>query len=222
MDMELDTEQPIAGPSNPVHGAHARTVHVSFDLDDLSNLEQQYALSFLSPPLPLTHILSCSFYDTGYADGLSHGRIHGLIEGRELGREKGFELWEEVGFYEGFARTWSALLDKGGVGGLGGGETARPRALQSLTRLLALVERFPTTNPTPSSEPASSTPEHEAEADAESAAHGGDTPPENADMTALLARTRAQYRTLCSTLGVRPRMAVAQNAGAELGRKLAF
>ena len=50
-----------------------------------------------------------SFYDAGHADGFAHGRIHGLIEGRALGREKGFEMWEELGFYEGTARAWRAL-----------------------------------------------------------------------------------------------------------------
>ena len=50
------------------------------------------------------------FYDSGYQDGFAHGRIHGLIEGRALGREKGFEMWEEIGFYEGFALTWRAIL----------------------------------------------------------------------------------------------------------------
>lgn len=41
-----------------------------------------------------------------------HGRTHGLIEGRALGREKGYELWEEIGFYEGFAKFWEAVSRK--------------------------------------------------------------------------------------------------------------
>ena len=49
------------------------------------------------------------FYDVGYKDGYAHGRLHGLIEGRALGAEKGFELWEELGFYEGAARLWAAV-----------------------------------------------------------------------------------------------------------------
>ncbi|KZT58046.1 hypothetical protein CALCODRAFT_482738 [Calocera cornea HHB12733] len=214
--MDMDLFQPISGPSNPatlLRGQHAPTVQVQFDLDDLANLEQH-------------------FYDTGHLSGLAHGRIHGLIEGRELGREKGFDLWEEVGFYEGFGKAWRALLAGAGGGAgsgtgtgtgegrVGGGEAGRARALQSVARLLALVDRFPTTNPTPSADPPSTTPEDDLEPDP--AAQGTDNPPENVDMTALLARIRAQYRTLCSALGVRPRLAVAQNAGAELGKKLAF
>ena len=56
----------------------------------------------------MEHIFS--FYDSGHKDGFAHGRIHGLIEGRALGREKGFEMWEELGFYEGFALMWRAIL----------------------------------------------------------------------------------------------------------------
>ncbi|KAG1813948.1 uncharacterized protein BJ212DRAFT_1364708, partial [Suillus subaureus] len=66
-----------------------------FDLEALVHLEQ-------------------TFYDAGYTDGFAHGRIHGLIEGRALGREKGFEIWEEIGFYEGFAITWQAIYAKYG------------------------------------------------------------------------------------------------------------
>jgi hypothetical protein len=53
------------------------------------------------------------FYDVGYQDGYAHGRVHGLIEGRTLGKEKGYEMWEEVGFYLGSARTFAALLKAG-------------------------------------------------------------------------------------------------------------
>ncbi len=50
------------------------------------------------------------FYASGYEEGYAHGRLHGLIEGRALGAEKGFELWEELGFYEGAARLWAAVF----------------------------------------------------------------------------------------------------------------
>jgi len=54
------------------------------------------------------------FYDEGYEDGFTHGRIHGLIEGRALGREKGYEMFEELGFYEGFALTWKKIYESTG------------------------------------------------------------------------------------------------------------
>ena len=54
------------------------------------------------------------FYDEGYEDGFAHGRIHGLIEGRALGREKGYEMFEELGFYEGFALTWKKIYESTG------------------------------------------------------------------------------------------------------------
>jgi primary-amine oxidase len=31
-----------------------------------------------------------------------------------MGREKGFEMWEELGFYEGFALMWKAICTKQG------------------------------------------------------------------------------------------------------------
>ena len=30
-----------------------------------------------------------------------------------MGREKGFEMWEELGFYEGFAKLWRAIAERG-------------------------------------------------------------------------------------------------------------
>jgi Essential protein Yae1, N terminal len=57
----------------------------------------------------LQSYFSIRFYDAGYEDGFAHGRIHGLIEGRALGREKGFEMWEELGYYEGFANMWKVI-----------------------------------------------------------------------------------------------------------------
>jgi len=53
------------------------------------------------------------FYDVGYQEGYTHGRIHGLIEGGKLGKEKGYEMWEEIGFYLGFGRTYESLLKRG-------------------------------------------------------------------------------------------------------------
>jgi hypothetical protein len=49
-----------------------------------------------------------SFFQHGYTDGYAHGRIHGLIEGRAAGKEKGMALWEEVGYYRGFAMLLKA------------------------------------------------------------------------------------------------------------------
>lgn len=31
-----------------------------------------------------------------------------------MGREKGFEMWEELGFYEGVAMLWQAVLSQRG------------------------------------------------------------------------------------------------------------
>jgi hypothetical protein len=85
------------------------------DFDSLVNLEQTYAfLPSINTRLTVSRFLS-SFFDEGYKDGYAHGRIHGLIEGRALGREKGFEMWEELGYYEGLAQTWKAFLSLRGT-----------------------------------------------------------------------------------------------------------
>ncbi|KAH8980458.1 DUF1715-domain-containing protein [Lactarius hatsudake] len=95
----------------------------AFDLEELVHVEE-------------------TFYKVGYEDGYAHGRLHGLVEGRALGAEKGFELWEELGFYEGAARLWTAvaLTDAGGVDS---------RGAHHASALLALIERFPRKNPRP-------------------------------------------------------------------------
>ena len=59
-----------------------------------------------------------TFYQQGMANGLPHGELHGLFEGRALGREKGWEIWEEVGYYEGTALLWRAILLAQGKQGL--------------------------------------------------------------------------------------------------------
>ncbi|KAI0299978.1 hypothetical protein B0F90DRAFT_1725753 [Multifurca ochricompacta] len=99
-----------------------------FDLEDLIHIEQ-------------------TFYAMGYRDGYAHGRLHGLIEGRTLGAEKGFELWEELGFYEGAARLWTAVSSSStDVNG-----TDR-RSAHHASTLLALIECFPRKNPHPDEE----------------------------------------------------------------------
>ncbi|KAF5385363.1 hypothetical protein D9615_001011 [Tricholomella constricta] len=96
-----------------------------FDLEALVDLEQ-------------------TFYETGYDDGFAHGRIHGLIEGRALGRAKGFEMWEELGFYEGFAQMWLSIYEKQG--------RSDDRATSHTRRLLDLIAQFPRSNPSETDE----------------------------------------------------------------------
>lgn len=136
-----------------------------------------------------------SFYDSGYQDGFAHGRIHGLIEGRALGREKGFEMWEEIGFYEGFALTWMAILRQQSKED----ELSRfsqsdlicyliffcgSRASQHIRHLLEYISQFPRVNPSSSDDDAASSP----------------------DISKLLRQIRSRYKALCSILGVHPRL----------------
>jgi len=51
-------------------------------------------------------------------------------------------MWEELGFYEGFALTWRAVLTKQGL--------AQDRASLHVKHLLDLISRFPRINPSAS------------------------------------------------------------------------
>ncbi|KZT38379.1 DUF1715-domain-containing protein [Sistotremastrum suecicum HHB10207 ss-3] len=138
---------------------------MDYDLDEIVNLEQR-------------------FYDAGHKDGFAHGRIHGLIEGRALGREKGFELWEEIGYYEGTANFWKTVKQSSS-------NDRESRALVHANQLLHLISRFPRHNPTPSEEPLS-----DGESSQDSAL----------DISKSLAQIRSRYRAMCASLGVKPRL----------------
>ena len=137
---------------------------------------------------------SHSFYDSGYHDGFAHGRIHGLIEGRALGREKGFEMWEEIGFYEGFALTWRAILRQQSKqdelsswfsqSDLLSDLFYGSRASQHIQHLLGYISQFPRVNSSSSDDDAASSP----------------------DISKLLRQIRSRYKALCSILGVHPRL----------------
>ncbi|EJF61905.1 hypothetical protein DICSQDRAFT_85407 [Dichomitus squalens LYAD-421 SS1] len=140
---------------------------MDFDLEDLVNVEQ-------------------TFYEDGYKDGFAHGRIHGLIEGRALGREKGFEMWEELGFYEGFALMWKAILDAQGA--------QDERAQNHIRHLLELIQKFPRVNP--------------STAVAENEAAGSSS---ELDIPRLFRQIRSRYKVFCAALGIRPTLRAADN-----------
>lgn len=151
-------------------------------------------------PLDSLNHLESSFFQTGYRGGFAHGALHGLFEGRSIGKEKGFELWEEVGYYEGVAGLWRLVLDRPD------GSAKGKRALAHLDTLISLIALFPTQNssdavasstPSDSSPPAFPTEDPPPQLDA----HGKET-----DIASLLERIRARYKLVCSTLGVRPRL----------------
>ncbi|KIO23124.1 hypothetical protein M407DRAFT_244894 [Tulasnella calospora MUT 4182] len=136
-------------------------------LDDLSNLEQ-------------------SFYNSGYEDGFSHGRVHGLIEGRALGKEKGFGIWEEVGFYRGFALFWAAVIKSGHPV-----DEKRSRALRHASQLLEIISTYPRQNPS-----------HLIQ----SSHSQGDSIQSESQVSPLdLTKIRSKYRLLCASLNVSPR-----------------
>lgn len=154
-------------------------------------------------------MLTSSFYTAGYDEGFAHGRLHGLFEGRQLGQEKAWELWEEVGFYEGYARTYLAKLGDSCSDVCGARRGAK--SVAHARTLLALIDSFPTTNPTP-------TPDRPIDVDNDEERAAADKRVQDAedaspDLAALLSNIRARYRLLCTSVGARPRLVTAAKDG---------
>jgi len=84
-------------------------------------------------------------------------------------------MWEELGFYEGFALTWKAIYAKQG--------NDDQRAVHHTKHLLELISQFPQVNPS-------------------GAVHAGTN--EELDISKLLRQIRSRYKALCASLGVRP------------------
>ncbi|RXK37882.1 hypothetical protein M231_04881 [Tremella mesenterica] len=107
------------------------------DIDDLDNDEDDILDDLVN--------LESRFYTQGYEEGHAHGALHGIYEGRALGQEKAFELWEEVGYYEGFAEVWVELLSESKMG------NRDLRARNHASQLLELITSFPRINPSSNS-----------------------------------------------------------------------
>lgn len=168
---------------------------VDLDLDLVNNLEE-------------------SAYQDGFEQGHEHGQLHGTFEGRDLGRVKGFELWEEVGFYEGTARTWRRLIECSAPADKLSRKAAKQ--LQHLTALERLIANFPMTNKSlEGDEDTAATAtliagDSNASDDVQDDAADDDV--SDMDMLTLLERIRARYRLTCSVLGIAPRGSLAASA----------
>ncbi|WVW79295.1 hypothetical protein I302_101262 [Kwoniella bestiolae CBS 10118] len=145
--------------------------------------------------------MESTFYKQGYQAGYEHGQLHGLFEGRELGKEKAWELWEEIGYYEGWAGTYVELLGGKVMEGEGGGRKGKDaRTLNHAQILLSLISTFPRTNPSQPSRPPSEIQPNPTATNASS----------EVDLASLISNIRARYKLLCSSLNVKPRLHVAQ------------
>ncbi|KAK4046288.1 hypothetical protein OIV83_006162 [Microbotryomycetes sp. JL201] len=139
----------------------ASTSAAQDELQDLMSLEQR-------------------FYQNGVHAGRPHGELHGLFEGRALGRDKAWDMWTEIGHYEGTGRLLMAMLM------LQEAKDSRPATV--LQQMLALIESIPLTN------------------DSTAAVESSGS---LVDIMAQLTAARSKYRTACASLGVRPRLATA-------------
>lgn len=165
-------------------------------------------------PLDSLNHVEASFFQSGYSAGFAHGKLHGLFEGRALGKEKGFELWEEVGYYEGVAGLWKLVLDRQDPESAGAAKGKR--ALGHLETLIGLIALFPTQNSsasTANSRPGSPVASAHPAIAMSSASDGTASPAaqldgqgKETDIASLLERIRGRYKLVCSALGVRPRL----------------
>lgn len=160
-------------------------------------------------PLDSANNLEDLSYSQGFSAGSSHGRLHGLFEGRQLGREKGFEIWDEVGFYQGTANFWKGVLTTSGD------KATRKVAKQigHIDALERLISAFPMKNKSgdalPSASPGSLDTVVEVDGINETGVEA-DTEPTDAtdeqlaemDMATLLERIRARYKLMCASLGI--------------------
>ncbi|WFD29270.1 Checkpoint protein hus1 [Malassezia sp. CBS 17886] len=135
-------------------------------------------------------------YTAGYAEGMERGRHFGELDGRALGREKGFELWQEVGYYNGMADVWKRYLHAQPEQG----QTRKVhKQLQHIANLEELLEKMPLRNDSSGLEE-----ERNEEAQAADAASNGaparDDSPD--DLQKLLERIRARYKLAHTSLGM--------------------
>jgi len=98
-------------------------------------------------------------------------------------------MFEELGFYEGFALTWKKIYESTG--------RSEDRAIHNIRILLDAIAQFPRTNPPPSGTSSESDPSVEV------------------DISRLYRQIRARYKALCATLGVRPSLRAANSDSRE-------
>lgn len=163
-------------------------------------------------PLDSVGTLEEDSYKDGYSAGHAHGKLHGTFEGRQLGRDKGFEIWDEVGFYEGTARFWRGVLGKQ-VESIPAQMRSRKQVkqLQHLSALEALIAAFPTKNQSGTlAGENNAAPAPQPDSSAQSSRRSSDDQDEledpealaGMDMSTLLERIRARYRVVCASLGI--------------------
>ena len=110
-------------------------------------------------------------------------------------------MFEELGFYEGFALTWKKIYESTGrseelVSAYGHrsqryANTLISRAIHNIRVLLDTIAQFPRSNPSPSGTSLGSDPSAEV------------------DVPRLFRQIRARYKALCATLGIRPSLRAA-------------
>lgn len=129
------------------------------------------------------------FHD-GYRDGFAQGQTFGHAEGRQLGREKGFDVWVELGYYEGTVAIFQRKFQDEQTAGqslcvcpTNSSTRKAQKQAQQLDSLAALLQDMPRKN--------------ESARLAEDAQDGDSDKP---DLAQLMERIRARFRLVCKSL----------------------
>ncbi|KAL9939439.1 hypothetical protein V8E36_001256 [Tilletia maclaganii] len=159
-----------------------RSPPAALDMDSVTNLEE-------------------GSFQRGFGGGHDHGRLHGTFEGRSLGREKGFEIWDEVGYYEGVAQFWHTALEQASADPSTNSRRLGRQRL-NLNELQKLISAFSQTN-------RSSQEGAEGSARRGSPSHQSSDKPEDPlkdpssmDIIDLLEHIRARFKITASLLGI--------------------
>ncbi|KAK0546041.1 hypothetical protein OC846_005427 [Tilletia horrida] len=169
----------------------------------------------LSPPAALDMdaltSLEDSAYQRGYAGGHDHGKLHGTFEGRQLGREKGYEIWDEVGYYEGVAQFWQTALDQAANDPNTNSRRLGRQRLQ-LGELQRFINAFPQVNRSAEEDGGASGSLRNQATNTDGSARVDDPlkDPSALDITTLIEHIRARFKITASLLGIPPKFAQQQ------------
>lgn len=82
--------------------------------------------------------ISYHYHHIGVSRGIAAGEVDGWRDGYTTGLRQGAQLSSEMGYYEGFTRTWIIILEQTPTG-----DTATTRKVTALKTLLEMCNAFP-------------------------------------------------------------------------------
>ncbi len=122
---------------------HHEDAHFLFAVDEKSFSMETQSLDTETSPLdpfaddPSTGV-SNQYHHLGVSRGIAAGEADGWRDGYITGLRQGAQLSSEMGYYEGFTRTWTVILEQTPVM-----DAATSRKVTALKTLLEMCSAFP-------------------------------------------------------------------------------